>query len=126
VSERDETPPIRIAIAIADSLLADAVASLLAGVRGVILVSEHETADAVLVSADLAPSRHEHDPILTPREHEVLTYMAQGAPNKLIADALGISVNTVKFHVSQIIDKLDAVGRTHAVAQAARIGVIRL
>jgi len=56
----------------------------------------------------------------------VLNLLAEGASNKAIAQALGISVRTAKFHVSQIIDKLDAIGRTDAVAQAARIGVIRL
>jgi hypothetical protein len=40
--------------------------------------------------------------------------------------ALGISVHTAKFHVGALIDKFDAVGRTDAVAQAARRGVIHL
>jgi DNA-binding CsgD family transcriptional regulator len=52
--------------------------------------------------------------------------MAEGASNKMIARALGISVHTAKFHVGSVIDKLDATGRTDAVAQAARLGVIRL
>jgi DNA-binding CsgD family transcriptional regulator len=44
----------------------------------------------------------------------------------MIARALGISVHTAKFHVGSLLDKLDAIGRTDAVAQAARLGVIHL
>ena len=43
-----------------------------------------------------------------------------------IARALGISVHTAKFHVGRLLDKLDASGRTDAVAHAARIGVLHL
>jgi DNA-binding CsgD family transcriptional regulator len=46
--------------------------------------------------------------------------------NKIIAERLGISVHTAKFHVASILDKLDATGRTDAVAHAARRGVIEL
>ena len=63
---------------------------------------------------------------LTPREIEVLNLMAEGASNKTIARRLEISVHTVKFHVGSLLDKLDAAGRTDAVAQAARLGVINL
>jgi DNA-binding CsgD family transcriptional regulator len=63
---------------------------------------------------------------LTPRELEVLALLAEGASNKVIARRLGISVHTAKFHVASLLDKLDAVGRTDAVAHAARRGVINL
>ena len=63
---------------------------------------------------------------LTPRERDVLVLMAEGASNKAIARQLGISVHTAKFHVGSLLDKLDATGRTDAVAHAARIGVIHL
>ncbi len=63
---------------------------------------------------------------LTPRELDVLALMAEGASNKAIARQLGISVHTAKFHVGSILDKLDATGRTDAVAHAARRGVIHL
>jgi DNA-binding CsgD family transcriptional regulator len=56
----------------------------------------------------------------------VLSLLAEGKSNKQIARSLGISVHTAKFHVSALIDKLDAVGRTDAVAHAARRGVIQL
>jgi DNA-binding CsgD family transcriptional regulator len=63
---------------------------------------------------------------LTARELEVLALLAEGASNKMIARRLGISVHTAKFHVGSLLDKLDAVGRTDAVAHAARLGVIHL
>jgi DNA-binding NarL/FixJ family response regulator len=63
---------------------------------------------------------------LTPREHEVLTAMADGASNKLIARRLGISLHTAKFHVAAILAKLDADSRTEAVARAAHLGLVML
>ena len=61
---------------------------------------------------------------LTARELEVLTLVAQGAPNKEIAQRLAISERTVKFHVSSIMGKLGAANRTEAVALATQQGVI--
>jgi DNA-binding CsgD family transcriptional regulator len=63
---------------------------------------------------------------LTPRELEVLALLVEGASNKIIGRRLGISVHTAKFHVGSLLDKLDAVGRTDAVAHAARLGVINI
>jgi DNA-binding NarL/FixJ family response regulator len=63
---------------------------------------------------------------LTAREREVLTLLAEGASNKVIGRRLGISVHTVKYHVASILEKLDATGRTDAVAHAVRLGLILL
>jgi DNA-binding NarL/FixJ family response regulator len=63
---------------------------------------------------------------LTERERQVVTLLAEGLSNKAIANRLGISPDTAKFHVGRVIDKLDANGRTDAVAHAARRGVIHL
>lgn len=63
---------------------------------------------------------------LTPRELEVMQVLAEGLPNKLIADRLGISDHTVKFHVNAILSKLGAHSRTEAVTRAARAGLIAL
>jgi DNA-binding NarL/FixJ family response regulator len=63
---------------------------------------------------------------LTPREHEVLAAMADGASNKVIARRLGISIHTAKFHVAAIFAKLDADSRTEAVARAAYLGLVML
>ena len=63
---------------------------------------------------------------LTPRELEVLALVADGLPNKAIADRLGISEHTVKFHVNAILSKLGAQSRTEAVTRATRMGLITL
>ena len=63
---------------------------------------------------------------LTMRETQVLGLMAEGLPNKAIAAALGISDQTVKFHVASIAGKLGAVNRTDAVRRAVRRGLIAL
>lgn len=63
---------------------------------------------------------------LTTREHEILGLMARGAGNRAIADALFISENTVRNHVRNVLDKLQAGTRTEAVVRAVRAGLIRL
>jgi DNA-binding CsgD family transcriptional regulator len=63
---------------------------------------------------------------LTPRELEVLELIAEGLPNKSIAARLGISDQTVKFHVSSIHGKLGAANRTDAVRRAVRRGLLTL
>lgn len=68
----------------------------------------------------------DHDEPLTAREREVLQLLAQGIPNKQIAQRLGISEHTVKFHVSAIMTKLGAASRTEAVTTAARRGLLLL
>ena len=62
----------------------------------------------------------------TPRELQVLELLAEGLPNKVIASRLGISDQTVKFHVSSVAGKLGAVNRTDAVRRAVRRGLITL
>lgn len=117
--------PIVIALDIAAPGLADRVAALLASVPGLRLAAAGEPADAVLVAPGATPPA-DPDTALTPREREVLALLAEGASNKAIARQLGISTHTAKFHVGSLLDKLDATGRTDAVAHAARIGVIHL
>jgi DNA-binding NarL/FixJ family response regulator len=63
---------------------------------------------------------------LTPREADVLARLAEGLPNKAIALALGISDQTVKFHVAAIIAKLGATNRTDAVRRAIRRGLVAI
>ena len=117
-------PVVVVAIEVSDPALADRLASLLGGVTGIRLATPGEAAAVALVSREalLEPGDIE----LTPRERDVLVLMAEGASNKAIARQLGISVHTAKFHVGSLLDKLDATGRTDAVAHAARIGVINL
>ena len=118
--------PVVIAVEIDDPALVDRLTALLADVPGWRLAQRGEKADAVLVSPLAAVRADEPGGVLTPREIEVLNLMAEGASNKVIARRLDISVHTVKFHVGSLLDKLDAAGRTDAVAQAARLGVINL
>ena len=63
---------------------------------------------------------------LTPREVQVLELVAQGLPNKTIAERLRISDQTVKFHVASIAGKLGAANRTDAVRRAVRRGLVTL
>jgi DNA-binding NarL/FixJ family response regulator len=61
---------------------------------------------------------------LTPRETEILTYMAKGYFNKQIAIELSISEQTIKNHITSILRKLDANARTQAVITAIKRGII--
>ena len=115
-----------LAIDVNDPILAERMIALLAEVPGLRLARAREKADAVIVSSRAVNAPGEQVAALTPREIEVLNLMAEGASNKTIARRLEISVHTVKFHVGSLLDKLDAAGRTDAVAHAARLGVIQL
>ncbi len=65
-------------------------------------------------------------PDLTDRELEVLRVMAQGRSNRGIADSLGISENTVRIHVTHVLQKLGAEDRTQAVIIAIQRGIIHV
>jgi DNA-binding CsgD family transcriptional regulator len=121
-----EAGPIRLALNIEDKVLADRLAALLANVPGLQLVSAGESADVTVALSDGVSAPANDDVSLTPRELEVLALLAEGMSNKAIARRLGISVHTAKFHVGALIDKFDAIGRTDALAHAARRGVIQL
>jgi DNA-binding NarL/FixJ family response regulator len=76
------------------------------------------------VASELA--EHMADDALTSREIDVLRLIAGGNANKLIADRLSISEETVKGHVKNILSKLGASDRTHAVTVALKRGIIDL
>jgi DNA-binding NarL/FixJ family response regulator len=76
------------------------------------------------VAAELAD--HAIDDALTSREIDVLRLIASGHANKLIADRLSITEETVKGHVKNILSKLGASDRTHAVTIALKRGIIDL
>lgn len=63
---------------------------------------------------------------LTPREAEVLRHVASGESNRVIAAALGISEETVKTHVANLLSKLQAENRAQATVQALKRGLISL
>ena len=69
-------------------------------------------------------AEHHADDALTEREIEVLRQVAAGNANKRVADLLGISEETVKGHLRNILSKLDANDRTHAVTIALKRGII--
>ena len=114
------------------------------GVRGLLLRDVHAATlalalpavaqglvvcDAALVSGLLSvrqPPLMSPAEVLTPREQEVLQRLAEGLPNKTIADRLHISEHTVKFHVNAILSKLGAQSRTEAVVRATRLGLLLL
>jgi DNA-binding NarL/FixJ family response regulator len=76
------------------------------------------------VAARLA--EHMGDDDLTVRELEVLQLIRDGHRNKQIADRLSISENTVNFHIKNLMDKLRANDRTHAVTIALRRGMLQI
>ena len=71
-------------------------------------------------------AEHHADDALSEREIEVLREVASGNANKLIADHLEISEETVKAHMRKILSKLGANDRTHAVAIALKRGIIEI
>jgi DNA-binding NarL/FixJ family response regulator len=100
------------------------------------IVGEHPTlaaarasgvdADAILLPYRSAASDAPAVESLTAREVQVLELLAEGLPNKSIATRLGISDQTVKFHVASVAGKLGAANRTDAVRLAVRRGLITL
>ena len=88
----------------------------------------HWVLDATFISALL----HVGEPLgaaptlLSPREQEVLSLLSEGLSNRDVAQRLGISHHTAKFHVNAILDKLGATTRTEAVVLAARSGILSL
>ncbi|HEY3777313.1 MAG TPA: response regulator transcription factor [Rhizomicrobium sp.] len=65
-------------------------------------------------------------PLLTPREIEILVALSDGLSNKAIARRLDISQHTVKFHAESIFRKLGATNRAEAVARGLRRGLVHL
>lgn len=112
--------------------------ALAAGVKGYVLKSmvRKELLDVIRLvhagktrfSKQVAEQIAEHysDDLLTQREIEVLQFAAAGNRNKQIAYKLGITEETVKFHIKNILSKLEANDRTHAVTIAIRRGIIQL
>jgi DNA-binding CsgD family transcriptional regulator len=83
--------------------------------------------DAFITVSGAAPRLESDAPeadALTPREMDVLQLLAEGLPNKAIAKHLGISDQTVKFHLASICGKLGAQNRTDAVRLAIQRGII--
>jgi len=87
-------------------------------------------ADGIIVAADAraagdAIDQPPQEP-LTARERQVIELLAEGMANKAIAARLGISDQTVKFHVASVVAKLGVANRTEAVRVAFRQGLVTL
>ena len=97
-------------------------ASLVAAAHGLVVL------DGALASwlRPPAPTNAAGAEGLTPREVEVLALLAEALPNKVIAQRLGISERTAKFHVESILGKLGAESRSEAIVIAARRGMVTL
>jgi DNA-binding NarL/FixJ family response regulator len=134
----DEFPDARIIILTTYAGDVRVSRALKAGARGYLLKSllRKELLDTIRavhgglrrIPADLAMQVADHvaDDTLTPREIEVLRSIAAGNANKLIADQLSIAEETVKGHVKNILSKLGANDRTHAVTIGLKRGIIEL
>jgi DNA-binding CsgD family transcriptional regulator len=106
-----------------DASAAEILAAIQAAAAGMALIDPAELEG--LISRG-NPAAVEPATPLTGRELEVLRMLADGAANKTIAWKLGISEHTVKFHVAQILAKLNAGTRTEAVTLGIRRGLILL
>ena len=122
MSIRDSATGLRLAIRVDEPALAARLAEILSQVRELRIIGTDEVSDLILSASDAG----EHELELTSRERDVIALLAEGLSNKAIGQRLGISPDTVKFHVGRLIDKLDATGRTDAVVHAARRGIIHL
>jgi DNA-binding NarL/FixJ family response regulator len=102
-------------------------AAIRAALVGMVLV-EPELASDLASQVRSEPGELAPQPLgeLTAREIEVLRMLAEGLGNKEMAERLGISEHTVKFHISSILGKLGAGSRTEAVTLGIRMGLIVL
>jgi ATP/maltotriose-dependent transcriptional regulator MalT len=89
----------------------------------VVWVESEAEADLVVRKASLTA---EPGTTLTPREREMLEFLADGWANDEIADRLGITGHTVKFHLDGLYRKLGVGRRTEAVREGYRLGLLRL
>jgi DNA-binding NarL/FixJ family response regulator len=135
---RHEDPDARIIALTSYDGDQDIYRALEAGVRGYILkeMVHTEVVKAIrtvlsgkrLMPPEVAERLSEYFPqvALTPREVEVLSYVARGMANKEIAHKLGTANGTIKMHVQNILEKLGASDRTHAVTIAIERGILHL
>ena len=118
----DEDVHQALAAGAATYLLKEAVLDDLAGVVRDVYNGARPLSDDVL---GILATRSDHTR-LTARELEVLELVAQGLRNREVGQALGITEETTKVHVRNIMDKLNVQDRTEAVTMALRRGIIHL
>ena len=135
---REEFSDARIIVLTTYSGDAQAARAIKAGASGYLLKSmvRKELIDTIRtihagkkrIPADIAVDMAEHhsDDALTDREIEVLREVAAGNANKMVAHRLNVSEETVKAHMKNILSKLGANDRTHAVTIALKRGIIEI
>ncbi len=100
-------------------------AELVSAIRGAMAGQSKLSSEAtqVLIQEMRNPSARDYD--LTAREKEILKLMVDGLPNTEIADKLGVSPSTAKFHVSNVLSKLGVTSRTEAVSLALKQKLVK-
>lgn len=88
-----------------------------------VLDGEVYVPDAVFLPPSQAAGKGESAP-LTSRQLQILPLLAEGMPNKRIADALGLTEGTVKQHLKDLFRRLNANNRTQAVREGRRLGLL--
>jgi DNA-binding NarL/FixJ family response regulator len=138
IAIRGEFPQARIIMLTTSDGDGDIQRAMRAGASGYILKTMHMDELLSVIRAVHAGRRHippevaarlaEHlgDDNLTARELDVLRLIRDGNRNKQIAGQLAISENTVNFHIKNLVDKLQANDRTHAVTIALRRGLLQV
>jgi len=138
IAIRGEFPQARIIMLTTSDGDGDIQRAMRAGAAGYILKSMHMDELLNVIRSVHAGRRHippevasriaEHlgDDDLTTRELDVLRLIRDGHRNKQIAGQLAISENTVNFHIKNLVDKLQANDRTHAVTIALRRGLLQI
>ena len=99
-------------------------AALRASARGLVSIARADLANLLPQEERIQPALRAPAEALTPRELEVLQWMARGLTNRQIARRLEISEHTVKFHAGAVLGKLNARSRAEAVARAIGLGWI--
>ena len=138
IAIREDFPNARIIVLTTYSGDAQAVRALKAGASGYLLKnmvrkelietirSVHAGRKKVPAEVAIEMAAHHADDALTDREIEVLQQVAAGNSNKVIATHLAVSEDTVKTHMKNILSKLGANDRTHAVTIALKRGIIEM
>ncbi len=138
IAIRDEFPGARIIVLTTYTGDAQAVRAMKAGAQGYLLKnllhkelvqtirSVHAGGKAVAPAVAVELAAHTGEEVLTPKEIDVLRLIAAGNANKEIAAQLAITEETVKSRVKNILEKLGAHDRTHAVSIGLKRGIIEL
>ena len=138
VKIREEFPDARIIVLTTYTGDAQAARAFKAGAAGYLLKNmvRKELIDTIRmvhggkkkIPAEIAVemAQHHSDDALTEREIQVLREVAAGNANKMVAQLLHVSEETIKAHMKSILSKLGANDRTHAVTIAVRRGIIEI